>query len=51
MLQEVLLDQFLASLPPGQLEGVISRVANRELAPSEALTELGVQSEASLRYG
>ncbi len=42
LIQEALLAQFLAGLPPGQLDGIVSRVAARDLAPDEALAELGV---------
>jgi len=42
LIQDELLVQFLDSLPSGQLDDVVSRVAARDLAPYEALAALGL---------
>jgi LAO/AO transport system kinase len=42
LVQEALLAQFLEGLPPGLLDDIVSRVAVRDLAPHEALAELGL---------
>ena len=47
LIQETLLTQFVAGLAPGQLDSIASRVAARDLAPYEALTELGIQPQAA----
>jgi len=42
LIQDELHVQFLDSLPSGQLDDVVTRVAARDLAPYEALAELGL---------
>lgn len=42
LIQDELLVQFLDSLPSGQLDDIVSRVAARDLAPYEALAALGL---------
>jgi len=42
LVQEALLAQFLEELPPGLFDDIVSRVAVRDLAPHEALAELGL---------